>query len=87
METTENGHPVVGYKKLPIGSDPRNPIIMTEARKRDKLPREEASTNLMLFILLLYIASPWLILKAYMGVFESSWWFYKNNVDLLPDHM
>jgi hypothetical protein len=60
---------------------------MTEPRKREKLPREEATTNLIYFILLLYIASPWLVMKAYMGVFESSWWFYKNNVDLLPEHM
>lgn len=22
-----------------------------------------------------------------MGIFESTWWFYKNNVDLMPSHM
>jgi len=22
-----------------------------------------------------------------MGVFESAWWFYKNNIDLIPEHM
>ena len=87
MTTTEKGHPVVGYKKLPLGSDPRNPVIMTEPLKRPKLSKEEASQNLIFFIGLLYIAMPWLILKAYMGVFESTWWFYKNNIDLLPEHM
>ena len=39
------------------------------------------------FIILLWLASPWLFLKAYMGVFESAWWFYKNNIDLVPEHM
>ena len=69
------------------GSDPRNPIIMTEPLKRKKLSREEATQNMIYFIILLWLASPWLFLKAYMGVFESAWWFYKNNIDLVPEHM
>jgi len=84
---TDEGHPVVGYKKIPLGSDPRNPYIMTEPLRRPKLDKEEAATNLIYFIILLTIAMPWLYLKAYMGVFESAWWFYKNNTDLLPEHM
>lgn len=59
---------------------------MTEPLKRPKLTKEEASQNLIYFIFLMLVASPWLFLKAYMGIFESAWWFYKNNVDLLPEH-
>ena len=60
---------------------------MTEPLRRPKLDKEEAATNLIYFILLMLIAAPWLFLKAYMGMFESAWWFYKNNTDLLPEHM
>lgn len=36
---------------------------------------------------MLTFSFPWLFAKAYMGVFESSWWFYKQNEDLFPRHM
>ena len=59
---------------------------MTPKKKMTKLKKEEAAQNLAYFIGLMHVAFVWLFLKAYMGVFESGWWFYKNNSDLLPEH-
>lgn len=59
---------------------------MTPKKLKPKLKKEEAAENLVYFIGLMHLAFVWLFLKAYMGVFESGWWFYKNNSDLLPSH-
>ena len=81
------GHPRVGYKEIPVGSDRRNPIYIKKKYKRKKLVKEEAAEKLLEWCLILTVAFPWLAIKSYMGIFESTWWFYKNNIDLVPSFM
>lgn len=80
-------HPQVGYKDIAEGSDRRNPIIISEDITKQRESKTEAAKKLLWWCFLFTVAFPWLAAKTYMGMFESTWWFYKNNVDLFPEHM